>query len=65
MAANQMSKNLREMSMSSKTLNDVRDTQQLKGEATKTKAEGETNSTTQYYVKGGAGEPKGGENGSR
>lgn len=55
-------KNLRNMTMSSTMLNDVRDTQQLKGEAKRTKAEGETNSTTQYTVKAPGGSPKGGEN---
>lgn len=54
--------NLRTQEMSSTKLQDVRDTSQLKGEAKKTKAEGETNRTTQYTTKTSPAAPKGGEN---
>lgn len=54
--------NLRTMKVTTSSGKDVKNTQQLKGEATKTKAEGETNSTEQYYNKAPSKDSLGGEN---
>lgn len=54
--------NLRTMQMSSQNLKDVRDTQMLKGEAKRTKAEGESNTVIEYHSKNIPKGDLGGEN---
>ncbi len=54
--------NLRDMTISTSTPKDVKSTSMLSGEAKKTKAEGESNSTTQYTVAGCGSSDLGGMN---